>query len=287
MGLKHITVRQAFMMCGSVDVIDETVLERRHEGIHKWKRDKGTRDMEISVSVTLECQRNPNRFHMVVVNNAGFFIDYAFNVCNWPVEEWSLEQVRECVRIFEDEYAKMCERWSVLCSDTVYPPTCNAYHVFSDSTSFVSTDIKCPVSAEDDIVLLMWKQLNAPLDQRPTTQESENSRGWDSCTWRLDEGRFGVCDQTMDISYDEAIFPFHESSDGMRRLIKNNLKTLWELSKRHPDARSDEDEGSGQSCMFFETPDGNRVLVPSAFSFRDPATGDHQEALPLPGVPVD
>jgi hypothetical protein len=262
---------------------DLAILERRHVGTHVMPRDNVPTD--IDVSVKLEFQRDPNRCHMVVVNNGYAFLNTAFNVCNWPVQEWTLDRVREFLKIFEEEYVPMCVHFSVLTSDVKYPPVQNVYHIshkrgdeadaegYYPITSSKTTDIKRSLSDEDDAALLIWQTLVSEprnLGQKPRispvdAEDDDMNEYWD--TWRLNE-KFGVCEFMMDISYEEAIFPFQDASDGMRKLVRNRLKTLWDLSLTSGNTDDVRDEPY-KGRAYFETPNG-LVLIPSAFCIRSP-----------------
>lgn len=217
---------------------DITVLERRHKGTFMCHDNT---PVDIDVSVALEFQRNPSRCHMVVVNRGGYFVNTAFNICNWPVETWNLHRVREFLRVFEEEYVPMCAHWSELASDVKYPPTKNVFHIsntrsdepdsegYYDLISSKTTDIKSPVSDEDDVALLIWQKLDSDLECSNRTVPCDADDNEYSYTWRLDE-TFGVCEFMVDIDYEEAIFPFQDASNDMKNIIKDHLKTLWELS---------------------------------------------------------
>jgi hypothetical protein len=141
-----------------------------------------------------------------------YFRGWSKNVCNWPVPEWSREQIAECVRIFHEEYVPLMAYLSPL--------------VRNEKLEYVKV---CDhrIRGCDDVVDLLWTAL----------QESVDSEEWDDeWTHIPHRDRLVVCDSSMHAGYIEDPFPFEGATNGfgeptesMRDFYTNYLPSMMRL----------------------------------------------------------
>lgn len=150
-------------------------------------------------SVALECQKCPNRFHMKVLHQ-DYFLNSAKNILNWPIKEWSLIQVQECLRVFEKEYLPACRHLSQLIDDKYFTST----DIIYVTNGYVQKEIRI---CSHDIAQVMWDGLNIDILEEIHVNPGHEWVEFDTCE------HFCVCDAFRDCGYIEDPFPFLGGTD--------------------------------------------------------------------------
>lgn len=205
-------------------VMKSTVLQRKYNASYTL----GAKQNQTTFSVVLECEQNPDRFHMLVVPHASF-LNGALNVCNWPVQEWTYDQVRTCVNIFHDEYLPLCNALS----EIVHDDNLQEVSIFN-SSAICHTSSTTPC-ATIMIIDALWANIC-----NPAPIHTDMNQIWEPCTTILLDGQFGVCDAFHDCSYIEDQFPFigaidafGNRVDSLTSLYEKHLPSLMALAKAH------------------------------------------------------
>ncbi len=159
---------------------------------------------EANFSYHLELQHN--RFHMRL-GDWDSFINNTIDVCNWPVEEWTMDQVRECVRIFEEEYIPCCGSTSEIVDDQFLVSTA----VFCVNEEYNDSE---RITCTDDVVATLWSIISDPSNEWVTDNHTETLM---------------VRDSIPDIGYVEDPFPFDGSSCEFYREF---LPTMMAFAKK-------------------------------------------------------
>lgn len=176
-------------------------------------------------SVILECQQNPNCFHMMIEFH-GSFLNWSINICNWPIKEWSFEQMKECVRIFEEEYLPACRKLSKLVDNQFYVNT-TVIHSFTNGNIIQKQKLDT-----NDTAKMLWEFMNN------TSEKEIEPEQFDRCsTCRPENDIFGVCSSIHDAGYLEDPYPFvgainafGDSVESNTSFYKKYLPTLYNLS---------------------------------------------------------
>lgn len=157
-----------------------------------------------------------NRFSMKL-DYCNQFFNWAYDICDWPVIQWSLEQVRECVRIFETEYFAMCKICSILAEDKYFVH--RTTRVSRDNPSYEENI----VSDDKDIAICLWNMI-------------QQVSVWIPHPYR--DPAFMICASCHDAGYVEERFPFRgavtESGKPIESILfdfEKELPTLVALAR--------------------------------------------------------
>jgi hypothetical protein len=195
--------------------VTKTVLQRTYQTSYTVQNEL----CEANFYVTLECNKEARTFDMMLYIQ-DYFINGASNVCAWPVKEWTLETIRECLRIFHHEYLPFAQKLSTLVKDE---------HLVDTAILFMDGGELRRRPFTGDVADALWEALNAVSGEL-----SRDVLGWSQ---RLDGNRFGVCSSFMDCGYTEDPFPFVGAMNALEEPIESNteyyreaLPTLYALS---------------------------------------------------------
>lgn len=205
------------------------------EHVYKASYTFGTEELhEANFSVILECDRDPRKFDMMVYTRDKF-LNCAINVCNWPIDTWTREQVRECVRIFYDEYIPCAQHLSYIVHDKFLVEKQVLYVDMLMSGELQTRHIDTDTSRIDidGIADIIWNALESTCH----CEEYVWYRALGLPSQRLEDGTFGICDSIMDCGYTEDPFPFvgaidafGDATDSTTDLYSKYLPTLMNLA---------------------------------------------------------
>lgn len=172
------------------------------------------RNKEASFCYDLELQRN---CFSMKLRDWDRFINNTIDVCDWPVPQWTIDQVRECVRIFEQEYMSCCCSTSGIVHDN---------HLVGMVVSYADREIDV---SSNDIVATLWNIISDPENE-----------------WVIDNRTlmFMIRDSIHDIGYVEDPFPFvgttnefGEPCESPIQFYQTYLPTLMALAKLFLDVK--------------------------------------------------
>jgi hypothetical protein len=179
----------------------KAILEQKYKTVFK--------DRRAEFAIMLDCHYHAKTFDMLVYTGS-YFVNSSINVCNWPVREWTLDQVKECLRIFYEEYIPCAMHLSPL----------------------VRPENLVEQSVNDEVVMgdaadLLWKALPN------STDEEDDMFIFTHIPYR---DRLVVCDSIVDCGYIEDPFPFEgatnafgEPTESHRYFYEKHLPSLMKL----------------------------------------------------------
>jgi hypothetical protein len=189
--------------------IRKVILERFYKAA--WPIQSETDYANFSYCLELK----QNHFNMCL-GDWDSFINNTIDVCNWPIEKWTIEQVRECVRIFDEEYMPCCSSTSGIVDKENVVQT----SVFLKDEEYKQSE---PVYG-DDITATLWSIISDPSNEWITDD---------------DAGTFMVRDSIHDMGYVEDPFPFVGTTNEFGQPVESPvefyqkyLPTLMALAKK-------------------------------------------------------
>lgn len=185
-------------------------------------------DRDFQFSVALVLQTNPNQFHMVFTWER--CSGHPVRILNWPVKEWTLAQIKECWRIFYEEYMSGCRKLARFVEDQ-YIQKREIFSMSPDQKKIAPHII----SVDDDVVSLLWSYLSNPVND-PIGKDWDHF--WTTC---IDYEQICVCAAIQGIDYFEDPFPFtddlstycqEDDREWYWEIYETHFPTLWEMRIR-------------------------------------------------------